>query len=329
MKAAITTTANYLPPDILSNHDLELMLETNDEWIRSRTGISERRILKDPEKATSYMCGEVGKRLLEKRQIAANDIELIIVATMTPDMLFPSTACFTQSIIGATKAWAFDVNAACSGFLYALNIGARFIESGAHKKVMVIGADKMSAVTDPTDRSTAILFGDGAGGVILEPAKEEGYGILDARMYSDGANGTDHLLMSGGGSRHPATYETIDKRMHYIRQDGRQVFKAAVTSMAEVAQEIMNRNNLKAEDVDYLVPHQANQRIIDATAERMGVDKSKVVSNVAMYGNTTAGTIPICLAELDEQQKLHTGSNLVLVSFGAGYTWGGIYLKWQ
>jgi len=187
----------------------------------------------------------------------------------------------------------------------------------------------MSAVTDPTDRSTAILFGDGAGGVILEPAKEEGYGVLDVRMYSDGANGTDHLLMSGGGSRHPATYETIDKRMHYIRQDGRQVFKAAVTSMAEVAQEIMNRNNLKAEDVDYLVPHQANQRIIDATAERMGVDKSKVVSNVAMYGNTTAGTIPICLAELDEQQKLHSGSNLVLVSFGAGYTWGGIYLKWQ
>ena len=329
MKAAITATANYLPPDILSNHDLELMLETNDEWIRSRTGIRERRILKDPEKATSYMCGEVGKQLLEKRQIAATDIELIIVATMTPDMLFPSTACFTQSILGATKAWAFDLNAACSGFLYALNTGARFIESGAHKKVMVIGADKMSAVTDPTDRSTAILFGDGAGGVILEPAKEEGYGVLDVRMYSDGANGTDHLLMSGGGSRHPATYETIDKRMHYIRQDGRQVFKAAVTSMAEVAQEIMNRNNLNAEDVDYLVPHQANQRIIDATAERMGVDKSKVVSNVAMYGNTTAGTIPICLAELDEQQKLHSGSNLVLVSFGAGYTWGGIYLKWQ
>jgi len=329
MKAAITATANYLPPDILSNHDLELVLETNDEWIRSRTGISERRILKDPEKATSFMCGEVGKRLLEKRQIAADEIELIIVATMTPDMLFPSTACFTQSIIGATKAWAFDLNAACSGFLYALNTVARFIESGAHKKVMVIGADKMSAVTDPTDRSTAILFGDGAGGVILEPAKEEGYGVLDARMYADGANGTDHLLMSGGGSRHPATYETIDKRMHYIRQDGRQVFKAAVTSMAEVAQEIMNRNNLKAEDVDYLVPHQANQRIIDATAERMGVDKSKVVSNVAMYGNTTAGTIPICLAELDEQQKLHTGSNLILVSFGAGYTWGGIYIKWQ
>ncbi len=329
MKAAITATANYLPPDILSNHDLELLLDTNDEWIRSRTGISERRILKDPEKATSYMCGEVARKLLEKRQITADEVELIIVATMTPDMPFPSTACFTQSIIGATNAWAFDVNAACSGFLYALNIGARFIESGAHKKVMVIGADKMSSVTDFTDRSTAILFGDGAGGVILEPAKEEGYGILDARMYSDGTNGKDHLLMTGGGSRHPATYETIDKRMHYIHQDGRQVFKAAVTSMAEVALEIMNRNNLKAEDIAYLVPHQANQRIIDATAERMGVDEKKVVSNVARYGNTTAGTIPICLAELDEQQKLHTGSNLVLVSFGAGYTWGGIYLKWQ
>ncbi|TLU81599.1 MAG: ketoacyl-ACP synthase III [Chlorobium sp.] len=329
MKAAITATANYLPPDILTNHELELMLETNDEWIRSRTGISERRILKDPTKATSYMAGEVARQLLEKRQIAADEIEVIIVATMTPDMLFPSTACLTQSIIGATNAWAFDVNAACSGFLYALNIGARLIESGAHKKVMVIGADKMSSVTDFTDRSTAILFGDGAGGVILEPAKEEGFGILDVRMYADGTNGKNHLLMTGGGSLHPASYETIDKRMHYIHQDGRQVFKAAVMAMAEVAQEIMSRNNLRAEDVDYLVPHQANQRIIDATAERMGVDGNKVVSNVARYGNTTAGTIPICLAELDEQQKLHSGSNLVLVSFGAGYTWGGIYIKWQ
>ena len=329
MKAAITATANYLPPDILTNRELELMLETNDEWIRSRTGISERRILKDPTKATSYMCGEVARKLLEKREIAADEIEVIIVATMTPDMFFPSTACFTQSIIGATNAWAFDINAACSGFLYALNVGARFIESGAHKKVMVIGADKMSSVTDFTDRSTAILFGDGAGGVILEPAKEEGYGILDARMYADGANGKDHLLMTGGGSLNPATYQTIDKRMHYIHQDGRQVFKAAVIAMAEVAAEIMSRNNLRADDVDYLVPHQANQRIIDATAERMGVDNNKVVSNVARYGNTTAGTIPICLAELDEEQKLHSGSNLVLVSFGAGYTWGGIYIKWQ
>jgi len=329
MNAAITTTAKYLPDTILSNHDLQLMLETNDEWIRSRTGISERRILKDPEKATSYMCGEVAKQLLEKRQIEADEIELIIVATMTPDMLFPSTACLTQSIIGASKAWAFDLNAACSGFIFALNTASRFIECGIHKKIMVIGADKMSSVIDYTDRSTAILFGDGAGGVILEPAKEEGFGILDTRMYSDGENGKSHLLMSGGGSLHPASHETIDKRMHYIYQDGRQVFKSAVISMAEVSAEIMSRNNLTADDIDYLVPHQANQRIINATAERMGIDDAKVVSNVARYGNTTAGTIPICLAELDEEQKLHAGSNLVLVSFGAGYTWGGIYIKWQ
>lgn len=329
MKAAITATAKYLPESILSNHDLELMLETNDEWIRSRTGISERRILRDPEKATSYMCGEVGRKLLEKRGIEAGEIELIIVATMTPDMLFPSTACFTQSIIGAGNAWAFDINAACSGFLFALNTASRFIECGIHKKIMVIGADKMSSVIDYTDRSTAILFGDGAGGVILEPAEKENCGILDSRMYSDGATGKNHLLMSGGGSLHPASHETVDKRMHFITQDGRQVFKSAVTSMADVAGEIMSRNSLRAEDIDFLVPHQANQRIINATAERMGLDDAKVVSNVAMYGNTTAGTIPICLAELDEQRKLQHGSNLVLVSFGAGYTWGGIYIKWQ
>jgi len=329
MKAAITATANFLPADILSNHDLELMLETNDEWIRSRTGIGERRILKDPAKATSFMCGEVARQLLEKRQIAATDIDLIIVATMTPDMLFPSTACLVQSIIGATNAWAFDLNAACSGFLYALNTAARFIETGAHKKVMVLGGDKMSSIIDYTDRSTAILFGDGAGGVLLEPAKDDSFGILDARLYSDGANGKDRLLMTGGGSLHPATHETIDKKMHYIYQDGRQVFKAAVTAMADVATEIMSRNNLRSEDIDYLVPHQANQRIIDATGERMGIDPSKVFSNVVCYGNTTAGTIPICLTELDEQKKLHRGANLVLVSFGAGYTWGGIYIKWQ
>jgi len=216
MKAAITTTAKYLPASILSNHDLELMFETNDEWIRSRTGISERRILRDPEKATSYMGGEVARELLEKRQIGADELDLIIVATMTPDMLFPSTACFVQSIIGASRAWAFDLNAACSGFLFALNTASRFIECGVHKKIMVIGADKMSSVIDYTDRSTAILFGDGAGGVILEPAKEEGFGILDTRMYSDGENGKNHLLMTGGGSLHPASHETVDKRMHYI-----------------------------------------------------------------------------------------------------------------
>ncbi|NTW83293.1 MAG: ketoacyl-ACP synthase III [Chlorobiaceae bacterium] len=329
MKAAITATAKYLPDTVLTNHDLEQMLDTSDDWIKSRTGISERRILRDPEKPTSYMCGEVAKQLLEKRHIDAGEIDLIIVATMTPDMMFPSTACVTQSIIGAVNAWAFDLNAACSGFVYALNTAARFIESGAHKKVMVIGADKMSSILDFTDRNTAILFGDGAAGVIIEPAEEEGFGILDARLYSDGLNGKEHLYMLAGGSRYPASHETVDKKMHYIRQDGRQVFKSAVISMADVAEEIMKRNNLQADDVAYLVPHQANQRIINATAERMGVDHSKVMSNVAKYGNTTAGTIPICLAELDEQQKLQKGSNLILVSFGAGYTWGGIYVKWQ
>lgn len=328
MKAAITATAKYLPDGVMSNHDLELMLETNDEWIRSRTGISERRIMKDPDKATSFMCGEVAKQLLAKRGITAEEVELIIIATMTPDMLFPSTACFVQSIIGATKAWAFDLNAACSGFIFALNTAAKFIESGAHKNVMVIGGDKMSSIVDYSDRSTSILFGDGAAGVLLEPARE-GYGILDARLYSDGTNGKDHLLMTGGGSLHPATHETVEKRMHYIYQDGKQVFKAAVTAMADTAAEIMHRNNLDADTISWLVPHQANQRIINATAERMGLSGEKVISNIAHYGNTTAGTIPICLAELDETQKLETGSNLVLVSFGAGYTWGGMYIKWQ
>jgi len=312
----------------MSNHDLELMLETNDEWIRSRTGISERRIMNDPDKATSFMCGEVAKLLLAKRGITAEEVELIIIATMTPDMLFPSTACFVQSIIGATKAWAFDLNAACSGFIFALNTAAKFIESGAHKNVMVIGGDKMSSIVDYSDRSTSILFGDGAAGVLLEPARE-GYGILDARLYSDGTNGKDHLLMTGGGSLHPATHETVEKRMHYIYQDGKQVFKAAVTAMADTAAEIMHRNNLDADSISWLVPHQANQRIINATAERMGLSGEKVISNIAHYGNTTAGTIPICLAELDETLKLETGSNLVLVSFGAGYTWGGMYIKWQ
>lgn len=329
MKAAITTTAKFLPEEVMSNLDLERLLDTNDEWIRTRTGIRERRILRERDKATSYMCTGVARQLLEKRGISADEIDLIIIATMTPDMLFPSTACIVQGNIQATKAWAFDLNAACSGFLYGLYTGAQFIESGNYRKVMVIGADKMSSILDYTDRSTAILFGDGAAGVIIEPAREEGFGIIDARLYSDGANGQNTLYMPAGGSLHPASHETIDKKMHYIIQEGRQVFKAAVTAMADVAEEIMQRNNLTADTIDYLVPHQANQRIIQATAERMGITQEKVMMNIEYYGNTTAGTVPICLAELDEQQKLHTGSNVVLVSFGAGYTWGGIYIKWQ
>ncbi len=329
MKAAITTTAKYLPEEVLSNADFERLLDTSDEWIRTRTGIRERRILKDPGKATSHMCTEVARQLLDKRGIGADEIDLIIVATMTPDMIFPSTACIVQGEIGANRAWGFDLSAACSGFVYGLYTGAQFIESGNCRKVMVIGADKMTSILDFTDRTTAILFGDGAAGVILEPAREEGFGVLDARLYSDGKNGKEHLLMPAGGSLHPSTHETIDKRMHYIRQDGKQVFKAAVTSMADVAEEIMRRNGLSGDTIDYLVPHQANQRIIQATAERMGIGMEKVMMNIEYYGNTTAATVPICLAELDEQQKLHRGSNLVLASFGAGYTWGAIYVKWQ
>lgn len=329
MKAAITTTAKYLPEERITNQDLERILDTNDEWIVTRTGIRERRILRDPEKATSYMATEVARQLLEKRGIGADEIDLIIVATMTPDMIFPSTACLVQGNIQAKNAWGFDLSGACSGFVYALHTGAQFIESGACRKVIVIGADKMSSILDYTDRATAILFGDGAGGVLLEAASEEGYGVLDARLYSDGKNGRDHLLMPAGGSLHPASHETIDQHLHFIRQDGRQVFKAAVTAMADVAEEIMQRNNLTADTIDWLVPHQANQRIIHATAERMGLTEEKVMMNIANYGNTTAGTVPICIAELDEQGKLHKGSNLVLVSFGAGYTWGGIYVRWQ
>jgi len=328
MKAAITATAKYLPESVLSNHDLEQVLDTNDEWIRTRTGIRERRILKDPEKATSYLCSEVARRIIEKRGISAEEIDLIIVATMTPDMIFPSTACLVQRNVAAVNAWAFDLSGACSGFLYALNTGAQFIAAGTHTKVLVIGGEKMSAVMDYTDRNTCVLFGDGAAGVLLEPAKDERHGLLDAILHADG-RGSEHLYMQGGGSRHPASRETIENRMHFLHQDGKQVFKSAVTQMADTAVEIMRRNNLSSDDVAYLVPHQANLRIIQATAERMGIDMQKVAVNIDRYGNTSAATIPICIAELDEDRRLEPGSNLVLVSFGAGYTWGGIYLRWQ
>jgi len=328
MKAVITSTAKYLPENILSNKDLEKILDTNDEWIRTRTGIGERRILKEPDKATSYLCTRVAQRILEKRGITADELDLIIVATMTPDMVFPSTACLVQKNIQAMNAWAFDLSGACSGFLYALNTGAQFITSGTHKKVLVIGGEKMSAIMDYTDRTTSVLFGDGAAGVLLEPGQDEEHGLIDARLYSDGRGG-DNLCMPAGGSLRPATHETIDAKLHYLQQDGPQVFKAAVVAMAEVAAEVMERNRLTSDDIDFLIPHQANNRIIQATAERMHLDQKKVAKNIERYGNTSAATIPICLAELDEEGKLHTGSNLILVSFGAGYTWGSIYLKWQ
>ena len=322
--AAITAVGHYLPEHRLTNADLEKMVDTTDEWIRTRTGILERRILKDPDKATSFMATEACREVLEKRGIGPEEIDLIIVATVTPDMVFPATACLVQDQLGASKAWGFDLSAACSGFLFGLSCGARFIESGKHEKVLVIGADKMSSIIDYTDRTTCILFGDGAGAVLLEP-NTKGLGIIDSVEHTDGS-GSRALCMPGGGSLQPASHESLDERLHYVYQDGKTVFKYAVKGMADVAEEIMNRNNLSGDDIRYLVPHQANQRIIDATARRMGVTMDKVMINIDRYGNTTAGTIPLCL--YDWEKELMSGDNLVLTAFGGGFTWGATYLKW-
>ena len=302
------------------------MVDTNDEWIRSRTGIRERRILE--QGATSDLAVKAIEQVLTNRKIEATDIELIIVATVTPDMFFPATACIVQDKIGAANAWGFDLSGACSGFLYALVTGAKFIESGTHSKVLVVGADKMSSIVDYSDRNTCILFGDAAAAVLLEPSEDPSYGIIDHRLYCDGSGGA-YLHMKGGGSLHPSTHETIDKRMHYIYQDGKAVFKIAVIGMAEVAAEVMKRNNLKADDVAWLVPHQANLRIIDATADRMGLSREKVMINIDKYGNTTAATIPLCLSEWWSCGQLKRGQNIVLAAFGAGYTWGATLVKWS
>lgn len=322
--AAITAVGHYLPEDRLTNADLEKMIDTTDEWIYARTGIRERRILKDPEKATSYMAAEASRMILERRQIDPEEIDTILVATVTPDMFFPATACLVQAEIGASNAWGFDLSAACSGFLFALSTGARFIESGHSKKVLVIGADKMSSIVDYTDRTTCVIFGDGAGAVLLEP-DTEGYGLIDSIERMDGSNGSI-LCMQGGGSLHPPTHETIDARMHYLTQEGRQVFRYAVQGMADVASEIMEKNNLSGDDLRYLVPHQANLRIIDATVRRMGIGMDKVMLNIERYGNTTAATIPLCLA--DWEADLRRGDNIVLAAFGGGFTWGASYVKW-
>ncbi len=322
--AAITAVGHYLPDYRLTNAELETIVDTSDEWIRTRTGISERRILKDSTKATAYMSARAAEELLQKRGIGAEEIDLIIVATVTPDMIFPATACLVQAEIGATRAWGFDLSAACSGFLFALSTGVQFIASGKHEKVLVIGADKMSVIIDYEDRTTCVLFGDGAGAVLLEPSQDEN-GILDSIEYTDGSS-SEALCMEGGGSLNPASHESVDARMHYIRQDGKTVFKNAVKGMADVAAEIMERNNLAGDDVRYLVPHQANMRIIDATARRMGVTMDKVMLNIERYGNTTAATIPLCLS--DWEHELRTGDNLVLTAFGGGFTWGATYLKW-
>jgi 3-oxoacyl-[acyl-carrier-protein] synthase-3 len=321
--AAITAVGHFLPEDRLTNADLEQMVDTSDEWIRTRTGIHERRILRDPEKATSYMATEAAREALQKRGMDPAEVELIIVATVTPDMFFPATACLVQANLGARRAWGFDLSAACSGFLFALSTAARFIESGKHERVLVIGADKMSTITDYTDRNNCILFGDAAAAVLLEPDPE--CGLIDSVEYCDGRD-WQLLCMLGGGSLNPPTHETVDRKLHYLHQEGRSVFKLAVEGMAQVAVEIMERNNLTAEDVRYLVPHQANLRIIDATARRMGLSPDKVMVNIDRYGNTTAATIPLCL--YDWERQLRRGDNLILAAFGGGFTWGALYLKW-
>lgn len=324
MKAAITCVAGYVPEDLLTNDDLSKMVDTSDEWIKTRTGISERHILKDPTKATSDMGSEAVKALCEKRGIDPSEIDVLITATVTPDMLFPSTSNLIAHKVGATKAWGFDLSAACSGFLFALTTASQFVANGTYKKVVVVGADKMSSIVDYTDRTTCVLFGDGAGAVLLEPSETEN-GIIDHIHHCDGG-GAEFLCMKAGGSLNPASHETVDAKQHYVFQDGKPVFKAAVTGMADVSYEIMQRNGLKGKDVAWLVPHQANLRIIDATQRRMGVDPEKVMINIQNYGNTTAATIPLCLRDWESQLK--KGDNIILAAFGGGFTWGSMYLKW-
>ncbi len=322
--ASITAVGGYVPEDKLTNFDLEKMVDTNDEWIRTRTGIEERRILKEPGKGSSDMAVPAVLEILKKKNLSPLDIDCIICATVTPDMVFPATANIICDKIGATNAWGYDMSAACSGFLYALTTGAMYIESGRFKKVIVVGVDKMSAIIDYTDRATCIIFGDGAGAVLLEPSTD-GSGVLDSILRSDGS-GRHYLHMKAGGSVKPATVETVLAREHFAYQEGQAVFKFAVKGMADVSAELLERNGLTGEDVAWLVPHQANLRIIDATANRMGLPKEKVMINIQKYGNTTAATLPLCLWDWEKQLK--KGDNIVLAAFGGGFTWGATWVKW-
>jgi 3-oxoacyl-[acyl-carrier-protein] synthase III len=322
--AAITAVNGYVPDYILTNKELETMVDTNDEWITTRTGIKERRILKGEGLGTSDLAAPAVEGLLKKRGITAEEIDLIIFCTTTPDMPFPATANILGNKVGAKNAWGFDLQAACSGFIYGLTVGAQFIESGKHQKVLVVGADKMSSIINYDDRATCIIFGDGGGCVLLEP-DTEGYGVVDSILRSDGAGAT-YLHQKAGGSVKPASHATVDAKEHFAYQEGQAVFKFAVTNMADVSAEIMERNDLKSEDVAWLVPHQANKRIIDATANRCGLPAEKVIVNIEKYGNTTNGTIPLCLWEWED--KFKKGDNLILAAFGGGFTWGSVYLKW-
>jgi 3-oxoacyl-[acyl-carrier-protein] synthase III len=323
--AKITGVAGYLPSRVLTNADLESMVATNDEWIRTRTGIRERHIAEKDE-ASSHLATEAAKLLLAQTKTQAADIDLIVLASVTPDMMFPATACLVQDRLGATKAWGFDLSAACSGFAYALTVGAQFVGSGAHKKVLVIGSDKMSSILDYTDRATCILFGDGAGAVLLDPAGEN-EGILDFEHDVDGSGG-QFLYMPGGGSLHPSSHESVDKNMHVVHQEGSQVFKYAARRMAEMATKLLERNGFTKDDLALLVPHQANLRIIRAAQERLGVDDSKVMVNIDRYANTTAATIPLGLRDGVEQGRLKKGDLVLIVTVGAGYTTGAVLLRW-
>jgi len=324
IRAAITGVGGYVPDYVLTNRELETMVETSDEWITSRTGIKERRILKGEHLGVSVLGIAAVKNMLSKTKTDPKEIDLVIFATVTADMTFPATANIVATEIGAVNAFSFDMSAACSGFIYALSTGASYIESGMCKKVIIIGGDKMSAIMDYTDRTTCIIFGDGAGCVLLEPTTED-VGVMDAILRSDGS-GESYLHMKGGGSRIPASHETVDKKMHYVYQEGSAVFKFAVTNMADVSAQIASRNNLNADNIQWLVPHQANKRIIDATANRVGIADDKVMMNIERYGNTTAGTIPLLL--WDYEKKLKKGDNLILAAFGGGFTWGAVYVKW-
>lgn len=325
IRAAITGIQGYVPEYVLTNEELAKLVDTNDEWITSRTGIKERRILKGEGLGTSHMAAEAAKQLLEKKNINPLDIDFIIVATVTPDYMFPSTANLVGEMIGATNAYGFDISAACSGFLYALSTATKFIESGKHKKILVIGADKMSSIVNYEDRTTCILFGDGAGAALIEPIEDTTLGILDEVLCSDG-KGAEYLYQKAGGSRYPSSIETVTNQEHYLHQEGSTVFKFAVTKMADVSEQICKRNNLSGDNIAWLVPHQANKRIIDATARRVGIEDAKVMLNIQKYGNTTAATIPLCLWDYEKQLK--KGDNLVLAAFGGGFTWGSMYVKW-
>jgi 3-oxoacyl-[acyl-carrier-protein] synthase-3 len=326
-RAYISAINHWVPEKILTNADLERMVDTSDEWIRSRTGITERNIL-DDGKASSDMGAEAVKKLIEQRNITADEIDGIIVATVTPDMFFPSTANLVQHKIGATQAWSFDISAACSGFIYALSLGAQLIEAGRYKKIVVVGTDKMSSITNYRDRNTCVLFGDAAGSVLLEPTEDENTGVIDFLLHSDGS-GADYLHMKAGGSKYPASVETVANDWHYIYQDGKTVFKFAVQKMADVAEQVLKRNSYSGKDVKLLVPHQANLRIIDAVARRLGLDPEKVLINIDKYGNTTAATIPLALSEAYELGKVEKNDLIVLATFGAGFTWASALIKWS